>query len=418
MRILHVIGTMTPEHGGPDVAVFELARELAAAGESVSIWTTNLATRGDFRFPLGRQTLDVPTGRTLVREGVEIRYFPGTWPSRWRASWPMARALQRGVTEFDLVHIHTLYSFPTLAASRACLRAGVPYLLRPHGMLDPYLRRRRRWRKLVYESLIERRTLEGAAAIHFTTREEMRLTAPLGLRAPGIVVPLGVRPEEYARLPEPGAFRAAHPEIGDRRIVLYLGRLNFKKGLDLLARAFGNLLRRRDDLHLVLAGPDQEGFGRRVRRWLDEAGALGHATFSGMLRGEAKLAALAAADVWALPSYTENFGLAVVEAIAAGVPVVISDQVNIWPEIAAARAGVVVRCDAGELAAALERVLDNPEEARGMAGRGRELVQRRFAWPRVAAEMLAVYRSILGGAACRSAAPRDDLTAVAAAERR
>lgn len=418
MRILHVIGTMTAEHGGPDVAVFELARELAAAGERVSIWTTNLATRGDFRPRLGPQMLDVPTDRATEREGVEIRYFPATWPSRWRASRPMARALAPGVAAFDLIHIHTLYSFPTLVASRACLRAGVPYLLRPHGMLDPYLRRRRRWRKLAYEWLFERRTLDAAAAIHFTTAEEKRLAAPLGLRAPGVVVPLGVRPEDFACLPSPGVFRAAYPEIGRRRIVLFLGRLNFKKGLDLLARAFGTLLRRRDDVHLVLAGPDQENYGRRIRRWLDEQGVLGRTTFTGMLRGEAKLAALAAADVWALPSYTENFGLAVVEALAAGAPVVISDQVNIWPEIAAARAGVVVRCDAGELAAALDRVLDHPEETRAMAERGRALVRARFAWPAVAAEMLAVYRAILGDAPAGAVAGRAESPALAAAGRR
>lgn len=416
MKILHVIGTMTPEHGGPDVAVFELARELAAAGERVAIWTTNLATRGDFRFPLGQQTLGVPTDRSIERDGVEVRYFAGTWPSRWRASRPMAQALERGVTAFDLVHIHTLYSFPTLAASRACLRAGVPYLLRPHGMLDPYLRRRRRWRKVVYEWLFERRTMDAAAAIHFTTAEEMRLVAPLGLRAPGVVVPLGVRPEDYTQLPAPGVFRAEHPEIGDRRIILYLGRLNFKKGLDLLARAFGRLLRRRDDVHLVLAGPDQEGYGRRVRGWLADEGALAHATFTGMLRGEAKLAALSAADAWALPSYTENFGLAVVEALAAGAPVVISDQVNIWPEIAAARAGVVVRCDAVELAAALARILNNPEDARATAARGRELVREQFAWPRVAARMRDVYREILKLAPTTAAA--EDAPALAAADRR
>jgi glycosyltransferase involved in cell wall biosynthesis len=417
MKVLHVIGTMTPEHGGPDVAVFELARELAAAGERVAIWTTNLATRGDFRLSLGPQTLDVPIGCNIEREGVEVRYFAGTWPSRWRASRPMAQALTRGVAAFDLVHIHTLYSFPTLAASRACLRAGVPYLLRPHGMLDPYLRRRRRWRKLVYERLFERRTLDAAAAIHFTTSEEMRLAAPLDIRAPGVVVPLGVRLEDYARLPAPSLFRAAHPEIGDRRIVLYLGRLNFKKGLDLLARAFGMLLRRRDDVHLVLAGPDQEGYGRRVRRWLAEEGALAHVTFTGMLRGEAKLAALAAADVWTLPSYSENFGLAVVEALAAGAPVVISDQVNLWPELAAARAGVVVRCGAAELAAALEGILENPDAARAMAGRGRELVRARFAWPRVAAQMRDVYREILG-LAPPTVSTAGESPALAAAERR
>src|SRR6185436_20783168 len=179
--------------------------------------------------------------------------------------------------------------------------------------------------------------------------------------------PPGVHVERYCDSSVDGSFRAAWPETRGRRIVLFLGRLNFKKGLDLLVRAFGEVARRRPDVHLVLAGPDDDGYGATVRRWLGAEGVLDRVTFTGMLLGRAKLAAFRDADVFVLPSYTENFGMAVVEAMACGRPVVISDHVNIWHEVAAAGAGRVTRCDAGEVAAALLGLLDDPA-ARRAAG--------------------------------------------------
>src|SRR4030066_166482 len=148
------------------------------------------------------------------------------------------------------------------------------------------------WRKRLMEYLFEHRNIRGAAARHFTTAEEAELAAPFSCQTPGLVVPLGINYDEFAVLPEPGSFRRRHPEIGDKPIILFFGRVNFKKGLDILARAFGLVARRRPDVHLVIAGPDNEGWGARVRTWLDEEGGLGRTTFTGMLLGPDKLAVL------------------------------------------------------------------------------------------------------------------------------
>jgi glycosyltransferase involved in cell wall biosynthesis len=382
-----VIASLAPRYGGPSQVCLELCQELARSGERVSIYTTNLDGPG---------TLEVPCQVPVWTNAVEVRYFPVQTPRRYAVSLPLARALRSAVPEQDLVHIHSLYFFPSTVAAHYCRRSGVPYLVRPHGTLDPYHFSHHRGRKWVYERLIEWRNLNRAAAIHFTTREEQELTRPLGLTAPGVVVSPGVHAERYLGTDRAGsAFRDEWPETRGRRIVLFLGRLTEKKGLDLLIPAFGQLARLRDDVHLVLAGPDNDGYRHTVQRWLEEERVVDRTTLTGMLLGPKKLAAFRAADVFALPSYTENFGVAVVEAMAAGLPIVISDRVNIWREVADARAGLVVRCDVGETARAMALLLNDSAERLAMGDRARRLAAERFTWPAAGKRMLQVYRGIM-----------------------
>jgi glycosyltransferase involved in cell wall biosynthesis len=196
-------------------------------------------------------------------------------------------------------------------------------------------------------------------------------------------------------MPEPGRFRGRHPEIGDKAIVLFFGRINFKKGLDILAKAFGTVARRRDDVHLVIAGPDNDGWGKQVRTWLKEEGALDRTTFTGMLLGPEKLAVLRDASMFVLPSYSENFGLAVIEAMAAGLPVIISDQVNIWREIQTGEAGRVIPCAAPALADQILDLLDHPDAATHMGQQGRALVQERFQWHQIGQRLVKAYGRII-----------------------
>ena len=385
MRILHVIPSLAPRDGGPTRACIELCRELVRKGCQAAICTTNADGRG---------VLDVPLATPVRMGGVEVTYFPVRWPQYYRYSPQLADAVRSSIPTCDLVHIHSLYSYTTQAAARYCRRFAVPYLLRTHGSLDPYLRRRHRLRKWCYERLFEARNLNRAAAVHFTTDEELRLCAGPNLKAPAVVVPLGIDPRNY--LDRSGdAFLARWPELRGRRTLIFLGRINFKKGLDLLADAFARVAARVDGAHLVVAGPDDDGCGRAIAARLGERGVLGRTTFTGMLDDTLKLAALRAASVFVLPSYTENFGLAVVEAMAAGTPVVVSDRVNIWREIEAQRAGIVVPCDANRVADAIECVLADPAAAHAMATRARRLVAARFTWDAVASQMLAVYRQII-----------------------
>lgn len=386
MRVLHVIAGMAPRYGGPLLSCLGLCYELARRGEQMAIYTTNID---------GDSDLDTPLEQAVWDQGVEIRYFPVQTPRSYTLSLPLARALKTAIPQYDLVHIYSLYLFPPTVAAYYCRRYNVPYLVEPHGTLDPYLFQRHRGRKWLYERVFEWRNLNQAAAIRFTTAEEQELTRPLNLRAPGVVIPIGIdSPPDEGTIPV-GTFHTAWPETQDKKLLLFLSRLHFKKGLDILTKAFGLIARQRDDVHLVLAGPDDQGYGVQVRDWLAAEGVLAKCTFTGMLLGKEKWAAFRDAAVFVLPSYTENFGIAVVEAMAAGVPVVISDKVNIWREVTDAGAGVAVGCDAQELCDALLPLLANPETGKVMGLRGRQLVEQQFSWDVIGDRMLQVYRQIL-----------------------
>ena len=386
MKILHIIAFMAPRYGGPFKACWEMARAVAQLGHRVSIYTTNQDGPG---------ILSVPTDRPLWREGVEMRYFPIQPPRFWGTSWPLAHALRQEIKGFDLVHVHSLYFFHDLVSGHYCRIFGVPYLIQPHGSLDPFIYWHHRWRKRFMEWGFQNRTIRKASAILFTTAEERELAAPFTFGTPGVVVPLGIGADEFAVMPEPGSFRRRHPEIGDKRIILFFGRINFKKGLDILAKAYGAVARRRQDVHLVIAGPDNEGWGARVRTWLSEEGVLGRTTFTGMLLGPDKLAVLRDASMFVLPSYTENFGLAVIEAMAVGLPIIISDKVNIWREVESAGAGKVVPCEAGKLTEAILDLLDKPEMAREIGQKGQALVRDEFHWPDIALRLQETYAILI-----------------------
>jgi glycosyltransferase involved in cell wall biosynthesis len=381
LRILHVIGDLAPESGGPAKAGFEMARSVAQRGHEVAIYATDFG-----------QPQSAP--RETQRDGVLIRLFPLQTPRIWLASWPMRRALAADMPGYDIVHLHSLYLFHDWVVAGLAPRLGKPYLLRPHGTLDPYIFQRRRLKKVLFDRWFQDRLLAGAAAIHYTAAEEERLAAPYVHGAPGVVIPNGLELSEYSRLPARGSFRRNHPEIGNRKILLFLGRINFKKGLDILTSATSRL--KRGDLHLVIAGPDG-GYLAETRRLVAEAGIGEHTTFTGMLHGEAKLAAFADATLFLLPSYSENFGIAVVEAMACGVPVLISDRVNIWREVVADGAGIAVPPDIDAFAARIKEILNDERGLARMGQAGRLAVARRYDWRSIAQRLEQTYGAILAG---------------------
>jgi glycosyltransferase involved in cell wall biosynthesis len=395
MRILLVVHAIAPRYGGLAVMGPELASELVRQGHDVSIYTSDVD---------GPSRLKVPVDRPVISNGVGFNYFRGwTLPGPYVVSPALWRALRDKVATFDIVHSWSVYSFSTTVAAYWCRKRNVPHMVFPHGSIDPFLLRRNRPRKWLYTKLFAERDYRKATAVLFNTAEEMRLASDWpGLKTPEgytgstpkrFVVPVGI---DSSWLVEPNAgagerLRNKFPELKGRRLIVYLGRINFKKGLDILARAFALIARDREDLHLVLAGPDSEGYGRKVRGWLADGGVLQKTTFTGSLDGEERLAAMQQAEVFALPSYTENFGGVVTEAMASRVPVVISDQVNIWPDVLKAGAGLVVPCNAEATAQALRSVLDDPARGRQMGINGRRWVAEHLPWKVVAAQMARAY---------------------------
>lgn len=385
MRVLHVIPSIAARDGGPSKAVIEMCDALNRRGHDSQIYTTNVDGEG---------RLDVPLGQMVEVGGAKVTCFPVSGGHYFKVSAAMAAELKKNVGRFELVHAHALYQFPSSAAAHYCRKYAVPYVLQPHGSLDPYLYRRHTLRKRLYEALIERRNLAAAAAVLFTSAEEMSLAKMSGLSFYGAVVPLGVKLDEPAAGIERQA-DAIWPQLAGKRVVLFLGRITPVKALDILAPAFGELKRVHPDVHLVIAGPDIDGYAAQVRGWLAEARALDGVTFTGMVRGEKKAALLSRANLFVLPSYSENFGIAAGEAMAAGLPVVISNRVKIWREIHAAGAGLVVTPAAGEVANAMFALLDNPESAKEMGERGRRLMREKFSWRAAGDQLVALYERIV-----------------------
>jgi glycosyltransferase involved in cell wall biosynthesis len=384
MRILYIIPSLAQRDGGPSKAAIDMCRDLRRRGEDAEVYTTNVD---------GNYCLDVPLATPIDINGARVTYFPVNGGHYYKFSISMAAALKANVHHYDIVHINSLYQFPSTAAAHYCRKYSVPYILRPHGTLDPYLYRRHPLRKRIYELLVERRNLVNAAVVHFTADEEMSLAHSLGLRFQGVVMPLGVEVNEVM-----SACNDVDPqwsELAEKRVILFLGRINFKKGLDLLAEAFGTVHQYHPDAHLVIAGPDSRGYVNQVRRWFDRAGALDAVTFADMVADGPKVALFKCAEMFVLSSYSENFGIAVVEAMAAGLPVIISNKVNIWREVVDAGAGLVVNPEAPEVARAILKLLEEPALGKKMGERGRLLVQERFVWDVVGDRLIDLYHQII-----------------------
>ncbi|MDE2464400.1 MAG: glycosyltransferase [Alphaproteobacteria bacterium] len=389
MRILHVISTMAPSSGGPTAVMAGLLPAQVHDGLDVVLCTTDRDNPSSKR-------LDAASVHGRLAPAIATHVFPAEMPSllisRALRAW-----LRRNIDHFDLVHAHGLYRFPSTYAVRLARRCGVPSVICPHGSLDPFLYRqsaRSVLLKRLWERWFDLPNLHGASAIHYTTEDERQRAAFLKLRAPSFVVPIGLDWSRYAGLPARGAFRAKLG-IGDSPLVLFLSRLNFKKGLDLLVPAFAQVRARFPDAVLALVGPDNEGYGAKVRGWVMEHGLQDAVRFVDYIEGEQVLQAYVDADVFALPSYTENFGMVVAESLACGTPVVISDQVNIHGEVSGAGAGLITRCDAGEVAEALCTLLGDAPRRRVMGAAGRALVQRQWTWDVVASQLTAEYETII-----------------------
>lgn len=399
MKILHIAATLGPKNGGAAVACVELCSALAARGHSVEIFTTDIDMP-----PSWVATAGIP----YMHNNVKVHFFSTTGTDYYWISIPLARALWRRVREFDVIHIHSLYRFHLPVTAWICKKFGRPYVVKPHGSLDPFLFRYRRWRKLPHEWLFDRPAYANAAAIHYVALEERKLaeTTKLitGLATLGVVVPSAVivpegttigLSDDAATASAREHFLTKYPTLVDKKVVLFLGRLNFKKGIDILVKAFKLVSDEIPNAHLLFVGPDSDGYARQIERWLTESGVAQKTTFTGMLHGQEKTTAFRCASVFALPSYTENFGIAIIEAMTFGCPVVISNKVNIWQEIHDANAGLVTDCDVEQTAAALLRVLTDSTLARTLSDNGFRLATEKFTWPAAAKAMELEYEKIL-----------------------
>ncbi len=324
MKLLHVIASIRAAGGGPVEAIRSLSAVHQGAGHQVEVASLDDPADAEVRsFPLPMHAL----GPAYSGYG----FTPSLVP------W-----LRRHREDYDAVVVNGLWQYHSFAVWRALHRTATPYYVFPHGMLDPWFRRRyplKHLKKWLYWPWADYRVLRDARAVFFTCEQE-KLLAPRSFslyRARGIVTGLGTaQPPESS----PDEFLQEYPALRQKRLLLFMGRIHPKKGCDLLLEAFAATLGHDPEWSLVFAGPDQQGWQRTLAARAAAIGIKERVVWTGMLRGTLKWSAIAAAEVFALPSHQENFGIAVVEALASGRPVLLSHEVNIWREVEDCGAGL------------------------------------------------------------------------------
>ena len=382
MNILHVTPSMSPEWGGPVIVVSELIPALSGEGVRCEIATTRgHRVGGDIASP----------------QGTPVHVFDAGLPARvWTAySRGLSGFLDENIARFDVVHVHEIWHHAGYAAFRAAKKRGVPFVLTPHGELSEWSMRHKAWKKRIYMKVALDGILRNADAIHAITQAERERIAELGYDTPVAVAPNGIDAAPFESLPDPSSFLNRFPALNGKRVILFLGRLNPTKGLDILARGFSDIARRFPDAVLLMVGPDEEGGRQGMEAILRSEGVLDRAVFTGMLTGEDKLAAMACADVFALPSHSEGFSIAILEAMAARLPVVITEGCN-FPEVAEHGAGFVVEAAEAPVAEAIGALLSDDAPRARMGERGGRLVAERYTWRAAASAIAGLYRGLVG----------------------
>jgi glycosyltransferase involved in cell wall biosynthesis len=315
--------------------------------------------------------------------------------THWRFCPEILWRFRKLVRSADFVMVHSLYSFPVLAGYLMARMYGKPYGIYPHGVLAPFQRQVSAQRKALYNKLFVNQILDHASVIFFSAEGEREETRPLKLRAPSVIVPDGFDPSGFAVLPERGRFRARFFRGHTGPLVLFLARLNAKKGLDLLIEAMAEVIRERPDARLAIVGPpDPAPFRKQVQQWVKDAGIDAQTVLTGNADAEMRLEAFADSDVYVLPSHAENFGFSVFEAMACGVPVVVSETLNFAREFAAGGAGVALPRSAKEFSTAIVNLLDRPDLRRQMGARGKQFA-RQYSQEETGAKVAATIESIV-----------------------
>lgn len=383
MKVLHVIPSLSRVHGGPTQALALMERALARQGVVVETATTDDEGPGLRNAKAG--------GQPLEENGALHWYFPKRMdfykPAPAFAGW-MAREVGR----FDLVHIHALFSFMSTVAARTAHRKGVPYIIRPLGTLNAYgINQRRPWLKRLSMQLVESQLLRRAAAVHFTSEAEALEAHSLGIPLRPAIIPLAVEDSPASTSLENSRFAG----MRGAPCVLFLSRLDAKKNLEGLLDAIPLLVRAAPGLRLLVAGDGAPDYVATLRARAEALRISGLITWAGHVEGEAKAAAFASADVFVLPSFSENFGIAAAEALAAGLPCVLGEGVAIAREVVQAQAGVAVKTDARSIADGLRRIIADSDGRMRMSSNAARLAQEHFSMQAMGEQLERLYTDIL-----------------------
>ncbi len=384
MKILHVIPSVAQVRGGPSQAVLEMVKALNAQSLDTEIVATN---------DNGPTLLDVPLNQLTEFRQVPVRFFGRFSPKvhgvrEFAFSHSLTSWLVKYARQYDLLHIHAIFSYPSTVAMAIARRQNIPYIVRPLGQLCEWSLQQSARKKQIYLNVIERANLKGAKSLHFTAQQEQDEAKALQLNPSSFILPHGLNPPNLS----PDARQALRQHLNlppDEPILLFLSRLHPKKGLDTLIPALGQLRHHR--FTFVLAGTGDAEYTTRLQTLLHTHGLSDRTHWTGFVEGDQKDKLLQGADLFVLTSHSENFGIAVLEALAAGLPTLVTPGVALAPMIEQHQLGYVAALEETAIAQTLEQYFAHPGEAKAMGDRARQVVLQDYTWPSIAAQLSEIY---------------------------
>jgi glycosyltransferase involved in cell wall biosynthesis len=374
--------------GGVCESSHGLTSALARAGVTVDVVTSD-ATKGS----------RIPFGAFTEMEEPNLRIFPFKYLTGEKScfSYQVLPVLHKRVPQSDLVHVNGIFTHPVTLGAWFARDRHKPHLIATRNGLDPWLYNIRRIKKKLGFKLYVKKDLEGADCIHATAPQEVNACRTFGLNGPFTIIPNGVDPRQYEHLPTPEAAESRWPKLQGKTVVLFLSRLSPQKGLDLLISGWSEIREKHPHALLVIAGPDYMGFSSQVRRWANGCAYSDSILFVGGVWGEDKLALYSRADLFVLPSYSENFGNVIAEALVCGTPV-ITTQATPWKDIEKRNCGRWVPVNRQAIVKALGQLLCiSDDDRREMGGRGKKLIMENYTWDIAARKMMTVYSALLHG---------------------
>ena len=388
LKVLHVIPSVAPCRGGPSKAVIDMVCALRKAGINAEIATTN---------DNGADKLDIALGELIQHKGVPVRFFNRVSPPldalrEFGYSHQFARWLKHSIKEYDLVHVHAIFSFCSTKAMQLARKNNTPYVVRPIGQLEHWAMEQSQAKKLHYLELVEKQNLEHAGAVHFTASSEQRQALERFPTLRDVVIPLG--------LALPMEIRNAHTKMEQRwklqidvPTVLYLSRLHPKKGLELLLEGLSENLQ--IPFQLVIAGDGDADYVSSLKRLTETLGLADRTKFVGFVRSAEKSILLQGADLYALTSHSENFGIAVLEAMASGTAVLVSRQVALAEQVSKHNLGFVTELEPTDIQDKLELALTEIDQTREIGEHARDFVEQYYQWQRIARQLTKLYKKLL-----------------------
>ncbi len=387
MKILQIIPQYVPAYrfGGPLQVAHSLGKELVGRGHEVVVCTTNVADE--------TKNLNVPLDQPVGLDGVTVFYQSVPRFRRWGYSPGLRQRVVKLISDADFVLIHNHFQYAGWIGARMARKMVKPYILFPHGSLKwQSIRSSSGLAKLVYLFLLERKNFQCAEHVAFNAEEERSDSLFSGN---GIVVTNGIDPQQFKALPRKGAFRLRHPEVANRLIFLFLGRIDVtQKALDILLEAFARHVQAGSTAMLILAGPSEGADYARMQKWVVELGLAKQVLFTGLVSGQEKLDLLRDADVFLMPSRYEGLSIALLEAMASGLPIILSDRCGLHQQIKVHKCGLVVQPNVDSVVSAMAAMED--PAARAIYGENaRKLALEEHVWPEIAENLEKLMRSKL-----------------------